>query len=326
MTTTTPETKPARAPRKTAAQKAAEQAEVEQLTAELIEVWGAYRPAEFSEDQMLQLMSDLNPARVSQRTGGGGSKLSYLEAHDVKATLIRIFGFANFSSELVSYKVENVRQWEVNNKAKVQVTVSAHVKLTIHQTGAVYSEAAASSQTGSDVGEVMDFALKTAESDAFKRCAVFLGTQFGASLYAQGATADQVRVVLEAAQAKLLSEGRKNRATPPPQQQLAQAPLPPEQPQQPQQQPQQQRPQQQRPAQRPQQQYPDQNGEYAPDSQPMAVADYSQGDPNAHDGLTPPQGGMGAVAGAFNHSRGTGAVPPPISDAEHYTGETYGDR
>jgi len=324
MTTTTPETKPARAPRKTAAQKAAEQAEVEQLTAELIEVWGAYRPAEFSEDQMLQLMSDLNPARVSQRTGGGGSKLSYLEAHDVKATLIRIFGFANFSSELVSYKVENVRQWEVNNKAKVQVTVSAHVKLTIHQTGAVYSEAAASSQTGSDVGEVMDFALKTAESDAFKRCAVFLGTQFGASLYAQGATADQVRVVLEAAQAKLLSEGRKNRATPPPQQQLAQAPLPPEQPQEPQQQPQQgQRP--------PQQQRPQQGQQRPPqqppvDDRPMAMADYSQGDPNAHDGLTPPQGGMGAVAGAFNHSRGTGAVPPPISDAEHYTGETYGDR
>jgi hypothetical protein len=39
-------------------------------------------------------------------------------------------------------------------------------------------------------------ALKTAESDALKRAAIYLGTQFGLSLYKNGETADVVRRVL----------------------------------------------------------------------------------------------------------------------------------
>jgi hypothetical protein len=40
-------------------------------------------------------------------------------------------------------------------------------------------------------------AVKTAESDALKRCAVNLGTQFGLSLYQNGATVDVVQRTLD---------------------------------------------------------------------------------------------------------------------------------
>lgn len=182
-----------------------------------------YRPAAFTPTQLNTLMAPLDPKRVSNRKQGG-STLSYVEAHDIKAMLIRIFGFGNFSSELVEGRILKLEEiavqdskWE--NGKKVMLTnadgspktkmqwravAQATVKLTIHQTGAVYTEAAISSQNGIDPGEVADFAIKTAESDAFKRCSIFLGTQFGLSLYANGQTNDTVQVVFEPRQAQTL--------------------------------------------------------------------------------------------------------------------------
>jgi hypothetical protein len=43
------------------------------------------------------------------------------------------------------------------------------------------------------IGEHHDNAVKTAASDALKRCAINLGTQFGLSLYDDGSLADVVR-------------------------------------------------------------------------------------------------------------------------------------
>jgi len=56
---------------------------------------------------------------------------------------------------------------------------------------------AAATQVGPVLGDTADFALKTAASDAMKRCATNLGTQFGLSLYASGATRDQVRFTVD---------------------------------------------------------------------------------------------------------------------------------
>jgi recombination DNA repair RAD52 pathway protein len=182
-----------------------------------------YRPATFTPDQLRLLMSNLDPSRVSNRNQGG-SKLSYVEAHDIKAMLIRVFGFANFSSDLVAGRILRLEEIEVpetkwENGKKVNLTnpdgsqkmkrqwravAEATVRLTIHATGATYTEMAVSSQNGIDPGEVADFAIKTAESDAFKRCAIFLGAQFGLSLYAKGQTMDTVQVVYEPRQALVL--------------------------------------------------------------------------------------------------------------------------
>ena len=182
-----------------------------------------YRKAAFTPDQMKLLLAPLDPSRVSHRSQGG-SKLSYLEAHDVKAMLVRVFGFANFSSELVEGKIIDLQYYEVQDvewqkqdgrnvkvpkvdrdgnpvmKPQVRAIASASVRLTIHATGATYTEMAVASQVGADPGEVADFAIKTAESDAFKRCAIFLGTQFGLSLYNKGQTYDTIQVVYESDQ------------------------------------------------------------------------------------------------------------------------------
>jgi recombination DNA repair RAD52 pathway protein len=164
-------------------------------------------------EQLDVLMKDLTPTRVKSRSQGGAT-LSYLEAWDVKAMLIRVFGFTGFDAEVLETKVlETIREeaTDRNNKAYTKVTVSAMctVRLTIHGAeiaapdgtvfrgrDTVFTETSAASQTGRDVGEVTDFAIKTAESDALKRCATYLGTQFGLSLYRNGQTSDVIKKIV----------------------------------------------------------------------------------------------------------------------------------
>jgi recombination DNA repair RAD52 pathway protein len=123
--------------------------------------------------------------------------MSYLEAWDVKASLIKVFGFGGFSSELIESEILDVREVAQRNGSKMnqKVTAKAVVRLTIHQTGAVYTEAAIAGSAQPDITESMDMAIKSAESDALKRAAIFLGTQFGLSLYNAGRTTDIVQRV-----------------------------------------------------------------------------------------------------------------------------------
>lgn len=168
--------------------------------------------------QRRSLVGNLRQDRVANRSQGGRT-LSYVEAWDIKATLIKVFGFAGFSAEAEECEIvrieDNVPKTTGYGKdkkalpiefepsgaikygtANFRVTARVKVKLTIHQTGAVYSEWAASSQTGPDLGEVTDFAIKTAESDGLKRAAIYLGTQFGLSLYNDGSLGDVVGTVI----------------------------------------------------------------------------------------------------------------------------------
>jgi hypothetical protein len=73
------------------------------------------------------------------------------------------------------------------------------VKLTIHDDWpkAIYTEAAiGDSQNNPSRADAHDMAIKTAESQAFKRCAVNLGDQFGLSLYKDVTTSAVVRDTL----------------------------------------------------------------------------------------------------------------------------------
>lgn len=164
-------------------------------------------PETLTADQLGSLIADLNPLRVASRSQGG-SKLSYLEAWDVRAALIRNFGFGGFSVETLHSEVymleTDVKKSSGTGTTAFRATTIAHVQLKIAQFGAVYSEVAASSQSGSVPGDVIDFALKTAVSDAMKRCAINLGTQFGLSLYRKGSTKDVIVKVVQPDQAKLL--------------------------------------------------------------------------------------------------------------------------
>jgi len=142
----------------------------------------------FNPAQEEQLLKPINASRISQRQGGGGKSLSYLEAWDVKAHLIRIFGFGEWSWDVLSAEL----MFDVDNGGKYNVGYKVIGQLRIHATGATYTEAAVGSATLGQRGEAHDMAVKTAESDALKRAAINLGDQFGLSLYNNGSVAPVV--------------------------------------------------------------------------------------------------------------------------------------
>ena len=163
------------------------------------------------------LRKPLNPTRVAKRSQGG-KQLSYLESWDVRAHLIRTFGYCNFDIETVEQSWVGSREYQSSGdtpKPMVEVSWMAKVRLTVRdETGqrvCRYTETAVGSTSGpaSMIGEHHDNAVKTAASDALKRCAINLGTQFGLSLYDDGSLRDVVRGTLvkpEGAQEPVLAE------------------------------------------------------------------------------------------------------------------------
>ena len=148
------------------------------------------------------LMQPIRGTRVASRQQGGKT-LSYLEAYDVRAHLIRIFGFGGFDAEVLDYDQVFVRDYTNNDDKPMQeIAYKARVQLTIRDRNGVavsrYTECAVGSASGgSGFGDLHDNALKTAVSDALKRCAINLGSQFGLGLYDQGSRAEVVRMLVE---------------------------------------------------------------------------------------------------------------------------------
>jgi len=147
-----------------------------------------------NREQYEQLLRPLNPDRISQREQAG-RKLTYLEAWDVKAHLIRIFGFGGWNwnvttAELAFEDKTDKGTWNVGYKVIGNLTVPCLEYCS-------YTEAAVGSATLGQRGEAHDMAIKTAESDALKRAAINLGTQFGLSLYNNGQLEDVVRQTLD---------------------------------------------------------------------------------------------------------------------------------
>ena len=136
-----------------------------------------------------QLIKGINPTRIAKRQGGGGKSLSYLESWDVKAHLIRIFGFGKWSWQVHSAELAFE---EKNEKSQWNVGYKVIGELRIHDLNCYYVEAAVGSASLSQRGEAHDMAIKTGESDALKRAAINLGDQFGLSLYNNGSTAPVV--------------------------------------------------------------------------------------------------------------------------------------
>lgn len=153
-----------------------------------------------TKDQLAALKTPIHPTRVRVRDGN-----SYVEAYDVKATLIRIFGYGGFSADVLDSKIVEIRSAATHpdhkkkgGEAKApQVLTQATVRLTIHATGATYTESAIGNNSGYDIGDAADHSIKSAASDALKRCATYLGSQYGLSLYQDGSTNEVVRVVFE---------------------------------------------------------------------------------------------------------------------------------
>lgn len=148
----------------------------------------------FNHDQVQQLLKPLNPSRVEKRRQGG-MELSYLTQADVRAHLARVFGFGGFDVRLIRVEILSCEQ--PDGGRNWDVSALAHVELTVRNPdgmiACVYSDAAVGSGHLPNKGEALDFAVKTAESDALKRAAINLGDQFGLGLYDNGSTAAYVR-------------------------------------------------------------------------------------------------------------------------------------
>jgi hypothetical protein len=169
-----------------------------------------------SKAQLASLTAPLNPNRVHQKQGQ-----SHVQAWDIKAHLIRTFGYGGFSAEVVESSIVAVREHPMapghvksdGSPKTPQVIAKATVRLTIFGIGpdgqdAIYTESAIGANSGWDIGDTMDNSVKTAESQALKRCAIYLGTQFGLSLYQNGSTQDIVRVMFNETQRQMILQGQ----------------------------------------------------------------------------------------------------------------------
>jgi recombination DNA repair RAD52 pathway protein len=150
-------------------------------------------------EQVDVLLRDIRPSRVKQVQGQ-----SHLEAWDVRAALIRMFGFARWTEEALAPTSLIYEEPTTTAKGDAAFVVAyvAHRRLTIcgpDGTALAYYDGSAvgeSKMPSYKRGDAHDMAIKTAESQALKRCAINLGTQFGLSLYDDGSLADVVKDTL----------------------------------------------------------------------------------------------------------------------------------
>lgn len=140
-------------------------------------------PSDLSADQVKTLFAPINPGRVQNLRGQ-----SHLEAWDVRRWLNRVFGFGGWADETLELacvaQVEiNPGRWTVIYRAQVRLTV----KTADGRVLTTYDDAAmGDSRNQPALGDAHDQAMKTALSQALKRCAHNLGDQFGLSLYNDG--------------------------------------------------------------------------------------------------------------------------------------------
>ena len=148
-------------------------------------------PARLTEQQVAFLLQPISEKRVRNLRG-----MSHLEAWDVRRQLIRVFGFDGFTIETISLDLVSERETQAGSN-RWTIVYRAQVRLTIKATDGrpltVFEDAAAGDAiTQPKLGDAHALAMKTALTQALKRCAVNLGDQFGLSLYNDGSQAPVV--------------------------------------------------------------------------------------------------------------------------------------
>ncbi|MFC7794558.1 Rad52/Rad22 family DNA repair protein [Streptomyces cinereoruber] len=144
------------------------------------------QPTRFTPYQLRMLHGGINGNRVRNLRG-----MSHLEAWDVRRQLIRIFGFGGFDVETLSLDLVSERETKTGERSRWTIVYRAQVRLIIKDTHgrtiAHFDDGAAGDAVNQpSIGDAHDLAMKTAFSQALKRCAVNLGDQFGLSLYNDG--------------------------------------------------------------------------------------------------------------------------------------------
>lgn len=145
--------------------------------------------------QVEALIQPLHPSRVRTK-----QNQAHLEAWDIRRHLLRVFGWGGWDFEVVSCdcilerSVWTSEKAEETHKGKHTVAYRVVGRLRIKDvegnTLAVFEDGATgAAQNQPGFADAHDMALKTAMSQALKRCAVNLGDRFGLSLYNKGSAA-----------------------------------------------------------------------------------------------------------------------------------------
>ena len=137
-----------------------------------------------SADPVAAALSEpLDPRRVSTRKGSGSQRLSYLQAHDVKRTANRIFGWGGWSYYVEELVLLGEEPFTRNGKNGIRVGYRATVTVLaggVQRGDSGYGDAM---EYGGSKITPHELASKEAVSDALKRCLASFGDQFGLCLY-----------------------------------------------------------------------------------------------------------------------------------------------
>lgn len=146
-----------------------------------------------TDNQLKTLFQQVNARRVGQLRG-----MAHMEAWDIRRQLIRVFGFGGWDFEVISCDLVREAGQEKSGKkgpytawtVVYRVVGRLRIRCVCGRLLAAYEDGAAGDSVNQpSLGDAHDMALKTAMSQALKRCAVNLGDGFGLSLYNDGSTA-----------------------------------------------------------------------------------------------------------------------------------------
>lgn len=147
--------------------------------------------SDLSSAQYAALLRPLRTDRVGKHKGH-----SHMQAWDIRRTMIRIFGFANWDQQVISCDLVREIETKTGDRSRWTVVYRVLMRLTIKdkygEIMAVYEDGAAGGSSNQPLlDDAHDNALKTAMSQALKRCAINLGDQFGLALYNRGGQPDE---------------------------------------------------------------------------------------------------------------------------------------
>ena len=142
------------------------------------------------DDKTTELLNEpLDPKYVMSRDKGG-TKLSYIEGWHAIAEANRLFGFGNWSREMITMNCVTTPGTK-NAKGNFVVGYTATVRITVREPGEQSQWGMQCQRDGTgygggfakNEGDAHESAVKEAETDAMKRALMTFGNSFGLALY-----------------------------------------------------------------------------------------------------------------------------------------------
>lgn len=170
--------------------------------------------AYFSEEQYGLLNEPMKASVVSEREGGNGRKLSYIEGYHAIDEANRIFGFDNWDMATLGMEKVYEVEVEIGQRKTPGIEVGYMARVIVKAGGCDRVQHGFGNGRSSNFKDAHELAIKEAETDALKRALRTFGNQFGNALYdkEQKNVVDDEEIAAEAERAKRKAE-KKAKAT-----------------------------------------------------------------------------------------------------------------